>query len=1071
MSIMGEFRFEDKLPSTGERCLPWTEDYRVIFEHYHRYYLASRISSERRVLDLACGEGYGADILSVNAKEVIGVDIDDEVISHAIKKYQKKNLRFECKDILDLSDFDDHSFDLITCFEALEHVEDHEKLLSEVKRLLKNDGIFMVSTPDKLHYRKGLDKNPFHVKELTFTQFRGLLKSNFQHVLLYRQGYLEGSAAMSTDSIGLLDRKSLTKSDGKWEIDKSDPTEYLIGVAANIDLPKIPSFSLLEDPKSLNLLAESELRDELEAQLANLVDELNSAKSQVFSLRRQFKELEELRLHEAEIYTKSFEYYQKRLSDLSEIDFSATKELAQLKDLISIYKSEIDNLRQSKIEIIDNFDHEKKQYESTITDLERRLNELLNSRSYKAIAEYRRLIEQIAPRGSTKRKLYSRFTNAASRLIKSRLPTLTAEDTVISGPIDLGLSKSAAPRVSIVIPVYNNCDLTLNCLRSIAANAREISYEVILVDDCSDKNTSETLSSIKNVNVIRHETNLGYVKAVNSAIDHINGKFVLLLNNDAELLPGTLSYLVDTMNGQLNAGVVGSKLIYPDGRLQEAGGIILSDGRASLVGRDHDTNYPAYNYLTEVDYCSGAALLVRTEIFKRLGGLDERYSPAYYDDVDLAFSVRSLGYKVYYQPNAVVLHHEGASHGTDIKKGVKKYQEINRKMFYNKWKSQLKYYPKELRGGVRDTNTVKPRIIMVDATLPRPDHDAGSYRCSQLIGLFLKFGYHITFIPDNREHAQPYLNNLQQLGVEVLYGHWPIVELIGEFSDQVKLLWISRRQVALNHSSLLYELSPGTPWIYDTVDLHFLRELREAEITDDSRQKIMAQMNKDVELNLIKHASATVVVSAEEKNLLESEVENAKIHVIGIAHEVKKKQLSFTQRSDILFVGSFLHPPNVDAMLWCCEEIWPIIKKELPEVKLIVAGANPPEELLNKHCADINVRGWVENLQELHDKCRVFFAPLRYGAGVKGKIGESLASGLPVVTTPIGVEGLGLTDGQDVLIGENAADLAKQVIELYTNESLWNRLSEEGQLKVHEGSGIRQMEHTLKSLLSDVGLI
>jgi GT2 family glycosyltransferase len=143
------------------------------------------------------------------------------------------------------------------------------------------------------------------------------------------------------------------------------------------------------------------------------------------------------------------------------------------------------------------------------------------------------------------------------------------------------------------------------------------------------------------------------------------------------------------------AGAVGGKLLYPDGILQEAGGIIFSDASGHNFGRyDPQANAPLYNYLREVDYCSGALLATPRPLFKQLGGFDTRYSPAYYEDTDYCFNLWQNGYRVYYQPESVIIHFEGVSSGTDVTLGVKRYQMVNQTKFVEKWGAVLASQPK-----------------------------------------------------------------------------------------------------------------------------------------------------------------------------------------------------------------------------------------------------------------------------------------------------------------------------------------------------------------------------------------
>src|SRR5213592_1572497 len=228
--------------------------------------------------------------------------------------------------------------------------------------------------------------------------------------------------------------------------------------------------------------------------------------------------------------------------------------------------------------------------------------------------------------------------------------------------------------VSVIIPVFNQFQFTHACLASLQTVEERSRFEVIVVDDCSTDETAELLPRMEGVIYLRNERNSGFIASCNRGAEQARGKYLFFLNNDTIVKPCWLSALRDTFAEEPRAGIVGSKLVYPDGRLQEAGGIIWRDASGWNYGKFDDPEKPEYNYLREVDYCSAAALMIPKALFQSVGGFDRRYAPAYYEDADLSFKVRRARYKVLYQPLSEVIHYEGATGGTDLSKGTKKHQ-------------------------------------------------------------------------------------------------------------------------------------------------------------------------------------------------------------------------------------------------------------------------------------------------------------------------------------------------------------------------------------------------------------
>ncbi|MEJ8569629.1 glycosyltransferase [Elongatibacter sediminis] len=635
-----------------------------------------------------------------------------------------------------------------------------------------------------------------------------------------------------------------------------------------------------------------------------------------------------------------------------------------------------------------------------------------------------------------------------------------------------------APDVSIVIPVYNKWAYTAACLRSLLAAPAEARFEIIVVDDHSSDETESRLAGIEGLTALRNRRNAGFVRSCNRGIEAARGRYVVLLNNDTQVMDGWLDALLRTFDEHPDTGLAGARLIYPDGSMQEAGGLIFNDGSGWNYGRGDDGDRPEFAYVREVDYCSGACIMLPTDLMRRLGGFDERYAPAYYEDTDLAFRVREAGLKVRLQPEATIVHHEGVSSGTDLNSGAKRYQQVNQRKFRERWAQALAKQPAPIADPddpeavrrARD-HRLRGRVLVIDAHTPQPDQDSGSLRLRHLFHCFQRLGYGVSFFADNRGYEPVYSRALQQAGVEVLYNPWleSLRDFFAERGPEFDIVLISRHYVAVNYISLIRRYCPRAKFVFDTVDLHYLREERLAELENSLPLKRVAAQTRRSELGVIRAADATLVVSPVEQEVLSRDLPGARVHVLSNIHRLGGTGKPFDERQDIFFVGGYQHPPNVDAAQWFVGSIWPRIREQLPDIRFHLIGSKASEAVRSLAGNGVEFHGFVEDLDPWLEGCRLAVAPLRYGAGVKGKVNMSMSRGQPVVATPMAVEGLFACDGEDVLVAETAEDFARAVVRLYRDPALWARIAAGGRENVRRHFSVDVAQSNLARLLDALG--
>jgi len=574
----------------------------------------------------------------------------------------------------------------------------------------------------------------------------------------------------------------------------------------------------------------------------------------------------------------------------------------------------------------------------------------------------------------------------------------------------------------------------------VALRGSKYSFETVVVDDNSSDETETYLKGIGWIRYIRRSGQGGFIAACNEGARLARGRHLVFLNNDTQVHEAWLDELRDTFDAEPAAGIVGSKLIYPNGRLQEAGGIVWPDGSAANFGKNDEQNRPEYNYLRPVDYVSGASLMIEAETFHNLGGFDTLYSPAYYEDVDLAFKVRELGKAVLYQPLSTVSHYEGASAGRDVNTGTKSYQLINGAKFVDRWRSVLE----AKKSGARALEPQR-KVLVIDAVVPMPDRDAGSRFCVDMIGLIQELGYSVAFMPENLNYVESYTQNLQRRGVEVLFHPYchSIDDHLKDRGSEYDAVIVHREYIVAAHVDSIRRYAPNAKIVFAVVDLHHLRELRQAEVEGNSAKLKRAEKTKERELSLVKATDCTLVYSTFEVAYLKGLCPGKEIALLGWTNAVADMPVVEREgRADIVFIGGYGHPPNVDAVDYFLADIWPLVTAEVPNARFIIVGEKAPSRWLETGGPNVEVVGHIPDLNSLLGSARLSVAPLRFGAGFKGKIAICLAAGLPVVTTAVGMEGMGFTPGEEALVADDAATFAQLVVDLYRDDALWNKTSQ-----------------------------
>ncbi|NCA77621.1 MAG: glycosyltransferase [Alphaproteobacteria bacterium] len=587
------------------------------------------------------------------------------------------------------------------------------------------------------------------------------------------------------------------------------------------------------------------------------------------------------------------------------------------------------------------------------------------------------------------------------------------------------------PVILFCIGTIENEEHFISTISSLITHAG-VPFRIVVLDD----QKCRYFKPVKNIDHIGREGLFQYLSRF-SSLTHI-----CFLNAGTVIFRETISSCIRTLDSKDKSSMVVPCVLDDRGGIESTGVIIWSDGSYSQIGHGESQWDPEHLYLRATDSGDHFAMITKDLFCLWLGGRTMLSISWPYWLHDLAMFIRQSGSKVLYQPQAKV-----TSALTIDFQGAQEAQSE----FYKKWRRDLtdEHFPMRIDNFFRAREHGKgmPYMLMIDHYLPTFDQDAGSRTMQSYMEMLVDQDIILKFMGDNFYPEEKYITYFQQKGIEILYGrfceqNW--LKWLKEHGSDFNYIFISRPRVALNYLKQVKEFTKAKIIFYGH-DLHYLREQRQFELEGKGEILESAIASRAMEQQVFESVDVIYYPSSVEIERIRSDFNLKNITraiVPFIFSDFPARPYEIGNRNDLLFVGGFYHQPNCDAVLWFLDEVFPEVCKAIPGIKYYIAGSHPTDEILSRASEQVIITGFVTDaeLTELYRKCRMVVAPLRYGAGIKGKIVEAMYHGLPVVTTTVGAEGL---DGADsiLLLADEPNGFARQLIRHYDDEPTLQQIS------------------------------
>lgn len=692
---------------------------------------------------------------------------------------------------------------------------------------------------------------------------------------------------------------------------------------------------------------------------------------------------------------------------------------------------------------------------------------VVSSRSYRFGRKVMDTANAILPAGSKRRMFFGKcwrllrcmivflckyFTFGENSYWKKRRKKVVIEN--------LAIQAAEAPAFSVFIPdatCFRNVYQSIKslCLAALPKNGIEVFVSGAL--PASDIRKLE--KTIQGVTLL---TGANFADEITKA----SGKYVLLFGENLSVQPDFFAKAEDRME-ETGAAIVQCQVCFQGDNIFEAGGVVTQSGQRISYGFGFQKSWGSVRYYKSVDCVSLYGSIIEKQALEQVGGVDKSFQPLY-QMADLSFALRKQGRETIFVPDLTILDQRAIQ---DVQMPSDVGNDAIR--FAQKWETTLLAEniatEEELFLG-RDRAKGRKTVFAVDDRIPCYDESAGDRTTYHYYVTMAEMGYNLKIVGDEMRRREPYATQLEKLGIEIVSadgsGDREWQDFLQRFGKYIDVAYLNRPHILEKYYEAVKKYTDAKI-IYYCMDLHFLRETRECILRNDVEGLKHMQEKEKGELAKTDLADVVLTLSTYEKDLLESKLSHAKVvlNPVFVYRDFPVINTDFKTRKDIIFVGGFGHTPNVDAAKWICNEIMPLINRVYPELRLHLVGSNPPAEVKALASKNVICHGFLQDdeLIKLYNQCRISVVPLRYGAGIKGKVLEAMYNGLPIVSTSVGTEGI-IDIERYIEDTDEADEFARKVIELYDDTDRLAAMSRNNQQYVKDHLSVESAQKFFREI-------